>query len=104
VRGAARPAGTPVDADTPQVPGPAGVRPRPEEAPLLGQLRPQVGAAVPVRARARSAPDPGPTIEVTIGRVEVRAAPPTPPARRRPAPRPRVVPLAEYLARRTGGR
>ncbi len=102
--GELRPPGTPARAAPPGVPHPVRVRPWPEEVPLLGQLRPQAGADAPVRAPGRRAPDPGPTIEVTIGRVEVRAAPPTPPARRRSAPRPAVVPLAEYLARRTGGR
>jgi hypothetical protein len=54
-------------------------------------------------SRSRSAPpDSGPTIEVTIGRVEIRgpAAAAQPPARRRAVDPPRVLALPEYLARR----
>jgi hypothetical protein len=94
----------PGDTDSRTVAGHQRTHPRPGEFPLLGLLRPPVSPDVPVRAPERRALDPGPTIEVTIGRVEVRAAPPTPPARRPSGPRPGVLPLAEYLAHRTGGR
>ncbi|TQN42892.1 hypothetical protein FHU33_2303 [Blastococcus colisei] len=45
-----------------------------------------------------------PTIEVTIGRVEIRSRPAPSAAPRQPAPRAGVLPLAEYLARRSGSR
>jgi hypothetical protein len=71
-------------------------------------LHPVVTAA----SRPRTGPDPvvgpsppPPVIQVTIGRVEVRAvAPAPPPPRRKPAaPRPGVT-LEEYLVQRRGGR
>ncbi|SNS14392.1 hypothetical protein SAMN06893096_102210 [Geodermatophilus pulveris] len=99
-----RPPGAPGTADARAAAGPPRARPRPEEFPLLGLLRPLVTADVPVRAPGRGAPDAGPTIEVTIGRVDVRVDPPPASARRPPAPRPGVLPLAEYLVRRKGGR
>ncbi|HEX3530697.1 MAG TPA: hypothetical protein VH988_26840 [Thermoanaerobaculia bacterium] len=48
--------------------------------------------------------EPEPTIEITIGRIEVKAPPPPPAPRPRPArPGPRVS-LNEYLRRRREGR
>jgi hypothetical protein len=47
------------------------------------------------------AEQPAPVIEVTIGRVEVRAAPAVARARRREPP---PLPLADYLERRSSGR
>jgi hypothetical protein len=44
-----------------------------------------------------------PTVKVTIGRVEVRAVPPSIP-RARPVPKARTMSLEEYLRKREGGR
>jgi hypothetical protein len=103
-------------------------RPTPEPAPAR---RPTVRDALAPRAQAppparRAAPavvaptlavrppppplnvqvrEPAPTVRVTIGRVDVRAVAPEPPARpkRKPKPAPRVS-LDEYLGRaRSGG-
>jgi hypothetical protein len=87
---------------------PAGLA-RPEEwvpdATPPGWLRPP-----PAPAAAPEPPPPGPdrvatrgepVIEVTIGRVEVRSQAGTVVSRPRPATHPGVLPLAEYLARRT---
>ncbi|WP_322513379.1 hypothetical protein [Chloroflexus sp.] len=65
--------------------------------------------AVPAIAREPVAPTRPPRITVTIGRVEVRAMPPSPPLPS-PPPRPRSQPpapklsLDEYLRRREGGK
>jgi hypothetical protein len=59
-------------------------------------------ADVPLhQARANQAP----TIRVTIGRIEIRAAmPPAPPPRARPVRRQPALPLEQYLQRRNEGR
>ena len=50
--------------------------------------------------------DQGPTVRVTIGRIEVRAAlPPAPPQRAQPVRRrPLALPLDQYLKRRSEGK
>ena len=64
-------------------------------------LRLNVAKASP---RARDAASPEPAIQVTIGRVEVRAVFAEAPARRNPAPRTRpTVSLDDYLRRGEGG-
>lgn len=64
--------------------------------PATAPHRP-AGAPLPVAA------DPAPVINITIGRVEVRAVS-TPPAPRRPEARgPRPMTLDEYLKQRGGG-
>ena len=85
--------------------------PRDEDAvaPSREAASPSADRPAGVVGRRRSGPASTPgragegtlTVEVTIGRVEVRAAPAPPPhAARRPAPGPRVT-LDEYLAERT---
>ncbi len=46
---------------------------------------------------------PAPTIQVTIGRIEVRATQPPPAQRQAPRPGPRMVSLEEYLDRQAKG-
>jgi hypothetical protein len=81
-------------------------------APLLAPAGPSPGTLLPMPSRARrerqpraepvlstAVSPPGPVIEVTIGRVDVRAiASPQAPA----PPRPRGMSLDEYLQRRPG--
>jgi len=50
------------------------------------------------------APAPAPTVHVTIGRIEVRAVTSPAPAPSRPASKPAVTSLEEYLRERSGGR
>lgn len=51
-----------------------------------------------------TSPEPIPTVQITIGRIEVRATPPTPAkAEKKPAPTP-VLSLEDYLRQRNGGR
>ena len=65
----------------------------------LAMLQPRVEIAVPFSPALR--PDePAPVIQVTIGRVEVRATPPPSPASARRPPAPAVPTLDEYLRRR----
>lgn len=61
------------------------------------------GATASPGAVAAPAPPPAPTIQVTIGRVEVRATAPSTP-QRKPRPAPTVMSLDEYLDRNAGGR
>ncbi|HWS54785.1 MAG TPA: hypothetical protein VN228_11690, partial [Pyrinomonadaceae bacterium] len=75
--------------------------------PAALTIEPRISRHVPHRAAARDdarAPaQAAPTVNVTIGRVEVRAvpAPPAPAARR--AASPPHMSLEEYLRRRAGG-
>jgi hypothetical protein len=103
----ARPAG---GAPGAMPPAPIGTPERtisPPPPPPPGWLRPPPLADTPA---ARAADDHGPSsgepvVEVTIGRVEVRSAPSREPAAARPPRRrPGVLPLDEYLARRSGAR
>lgn len=54
-------------------------------------------------ARRKQTPQPEPTIHVTIGRVEVRAAPPAAPPPKARRSEPPVMSLDEYLRKRAGG-
>ncbi len=45
-----------------------------------------------------------PTIQVSIGRMEIRTPPPPPPPRPKPRPKPPVMSLDEYLRQRSRGR
>ena len=67
-------------------------------APIIAQPRvtPYAKPAAPALTEPQAMPQPVPTIQVTIGRIEVRATPPpAPPQNRRPAPA--VMSLDEYL-------
>jgi hypothetical protein len=82
-----------------------------QQPPATPLLRPApLPASVPplVRGRERAAAEaepPAPVVNITIGRVEIRAAVAAPPAKPRPAPQ-RQAPqaLADYLKARSGGR
>jgi hypothetical protein len=64
-------------------------------------VRPYLEPAPPVPSAAAAQPEP--TIQVTIGRIEVRATPPAqPPPKQRSAPP--VMSLEEYLRQRSGER
>lgn len=82
-----------------------------------GEMRPQ-GPAAPDRLAGRGAAERGasvvdlhgagetapPTIRISIGRIEVRAAAPQPPATARPASPPAAkVSLDDYLRKQSGG-
>jgi hypothetical protein len=74
------------------------------QPPVRGVLKPpEMPTEVPAPARA-AREEPAPSIRVTIGRIEVRAIMPAPPAASAPAsPAPRLS-LDEYLRRQSGGR
>ncbi len=54
-------------------------------------------------ARSDTPTDSTPEVHVTIGRIEVRAEPPSAPEARKSRPRPPITSLNEYLASRSGG-
>lgn len=62
-----------------------------------------VEPAGPVPTGPVPRPEPAPTIQVTIGRVEVRATTPTPQSSKKERPKPPVMSLDEYLGRRASG-
>ncbi len=62
-----------------------------------------VEPAGPVPTQPVARPEPTPTIQVTIGRVEVRATPPPVPPSKKERPKPPVMSLDEYLSRRASG-
>lgn len=72
--------------------------------PAAGALVLEHAAAQPAR-HALPGPTAAPDVHITIGRVEIRAAPASAPARPPPPRRSAAVPsLADYLARRDEGR
>jgi hypothetical protein len=76
--------------------------PTPAPTPPSQDLRPVV-PPLPDLAPRSAPPEPSPTINVSIGRVEVRAtAPPANPARK-PTPAPQIMSLDEYLQSRSNG-
>jgi hypothetical protein len=82
---------------------PVTAAPRPVLTPIIERIK--AGPAHDQAQTATAAPNaPAPTITVTIGRVEVRAAPPAASARRvveKPGP---VLSLEDYLRLRSGGK
>jgi len=112
-----RPAPGALHAQTPQPAAPQRaderfdpvVQPRVTVAPSVAVVQPRVSVAPPASSRiAASQPEAAhheatPTIHVTIGRIEVRAAPPAASVKRsRPASA--GMSLEEYLRSRDGGR
>ncbi|MDQ0767281.1 hypothetical protein QF031_000030 [Pseudarthrobacter defluvii] len=96
-----RPTAPPAAAGPPSAKFPPGATPgHPAERGLRPLQKPYEGRG---SSRDRSAPpQPGPTVEVTIGRIEIRgpATAVPPPARRRAVDPSHVSALPEYLARR----
>ena len=90
-------------------PRPEGVSPRMPVSAIGWPLRPETSAAGPeLQPPARLPqvePAAAPRIQVTIGRIEVRAAPTAAPAPPRPGPARHgpTVSLQDYLKRRSGG-
>ena len=78
---------------TPQVvvPQPIRLAPRPVSLP-------------PIAPAASARPSAGPTIQVTIGRIEVRATSPSPATPKKAPPKPAAMSLEEYLKQRNEGR
>ncbi|MDQ6664446.1 MAG: hypothetical protein M3Z23_08635, partial [Acidobacteriota bacterium] len=91
---------------------PKSERPNPRQLPRprrIARLPHQEQPGTPTRATSAGAPmqspapaPPAPTIQVTIGRIEVRAVNPTQPART-PAPKQSPTNLEEYLKLRSNG-
>jgi hypothetical protein len=105
--GAPPPAADPVSSPPPVEPQPPRAAPPPEDAgqPIAPSIVP--GPPEPPSVERRIARTP--RVRVTIGRVEVQAAPPPAPSPRPTPqpPRPRYRPamtLAEYLEQRNGGK
>ncbi|MGH9429915.1 MAG: hypothetical protein ACRD3T_00065 [Terriglobia bacterium] len=77
-------------------------RPNPADAILQPHLKAAPQTDHPWPKRARPAVEPEPTIQVTIGRIEVRATSTPAPASAKERQVPRVMSLDEYLQRRSG--
>ena len=96
------------------VQNPAKPASMPEERPILRPVTEQVAIPHQVIPALRSLglepqksstpPQPVPTIQVTIGRIEVRATPPTTPSPVQSRSAQSVMSLEEYLRQRGGGR
>jgi hypothetical protein len=85
--------------ESPPAPPRLELKPILAPAPLVGQPERPREAPVP------PAVEPAPVVNITIGRIEVRAAPPKTDALARKArSAPPVMSLEEYLKRRNGGR
>jgi Meckel syndrome type 1 protein len=90
-------ASVPARVDAPSI---AVTTPRPRPAPLI-EPAPRLlpFSAPPVTGESREEPAP---IEITIGRIELRAAPPSPPARATAPARPGPAGFAAYAELRAG--
>jgi hypothetical protein len=76
-----------------------------EPVPLREDERPPVEPLLVEPRVHQTKADQGPTVRVTIGRIEVRAAlPTTPPQRAQPVRRRPALPLDQYLKRRSEGK
>jgi len=81
------------------------VGPRPGDSSSAGALSPAVAAALAPRRGAAASGGEAPTVQVRIGRVDVRAPAPTPPAApRRPRPAGPRMTLADYMKARREAR
>lgn len=80
--------------------------------PVKAAIRPeQIKPFIPANGRPSNhqppvtpPPEPAPTIQITIGRIEVRATPPPPAKVEQKQPRTPVLSLDDYLRQRNGGR
>jgi hypothetical protein len=82
----------------PAAPDPVDPPPRLDRAPRRWPAAEPSRQAEPYTPAAEP-----PSVEVHIGRIEIRSAATPPPAARKRADRSRVMPLDEYLTRRRGG-
>ncbi len=85
---------SPVRQTYPPIPGTIVARP---------ETRSYIEAKPPAHFEMPARREPPPTIQVTIGRIEVRATPPAAPSPRTQRPKPPVMSLDEYLRKRAKG-
>ena len=86
----------------PGEPQPLAVASKAPSVIVQPQIKRYVKPILPTPAKSVEKPEPAPTIQVTIGRIEVRATPPSPPSRKQTSV-PSIMSLEEYLRRRQGG-
>jgi hypothetical protein len=84
-------------------PEPSPVLETPARVVVQPHVTPYVEPAGPIPTGPVPRPEPTPTIQVTIGRVEVRAMPPPATGSKIERPKPPVMSLDEYLSRRASG-
>jgi hypothetical protein len=92
----------PSPADAPS-PGPSAPRTAVARPLVTPGIRPYSPPASPRLAAPWGTPEPTPTVNVTIGRVEVRATPPPVAPAKKEGSRPPVMSLEEYLRQRNQG-
>jgi hypothetical protein len=80
------------------------LRPLTEQVTIPHQVIPSVRSLGLDTPKFSATPQPAPTIQVTIGRIEVRATPPTAPSSTQSRSAPSVMSLEDYLRQRGGGR
>ena len=87
-----------------QFPHKPSANPTPKSEPLVTPLRlaPRLEPAIPL-PKPISKAAPAPTIDVTIGRIEVRATPPPASKPKKQSAEPLVMSLDEYLRQRVNG-
>lgn len=66
------------------------------------KIKPYVPPVLPAPAKTAEKTEPMPTIQVTIGRIEVKATPPPAPSRKQTSA-PAIMSLEDYLRQRAGG-
>jgi hypothetical protein len=88
------------------------IQPMPPVTAAPAAIRPeQIKPFIPANGRSANhqppvtpPPEPAPTVQITIGRIEVRATPPPPAKAEQKQPRTPVLSLDDYLRQRNGGR
>jgi hypothetical protein len=80
------------------------LRPLTEQVTIPHQVIPSVRSLELDTPKFSATPQPAPTIQVTIGRIEVRATPSTAPSPTQSRSAPSVMSLEDYLRQRGGGR
>jgi hypothetical protein len=86
---------------SPSIVAPLSPDKRPGPAAVVAQ--PRVEPAQRIEPPPAAPAEPTPTIQVTIGRVEIRATSPPVPAPKKQRPKPAVMSLDEYLRQRANG-